>query len=98
MANSFSHINFVKVSESLTKFFFINSQFFGQFLQISPTQNPFQKICKTRLSVAIFFLSLRKFRTRRRHVPTKEKRISTPILIARFRKIFTIFVNNNFTV
>ena len=67
-------------------------------MQISPTQNPFQKICKTRLSVAIFFLSLRKFRTRRRHIPTKEKRISTPILIARFRKIFTIFVNNNFTV
>ena len=58
-----------------------------------PIAKTIAKIYKTRLSVTIFFLSLRKFRTRRRHVPTKEKRISTPILIARFRKIFTIFVN-----
>lgn len=58
-----------------------------------PTLKPFQKFTKPGYPLQSFFSPSAKSERATWRVPTKEKRIFTPILIARFCKIFTIFVN-----
>ena len=69
-------------------FKFIN----GNFCKF-PNAKPVEKFAKPGYPLQSFFFPSAKSERATWRVPTKEKRISTPILIARFRKIFTIFVN-----